>query len=92
MWRAAVERSAPGEFRAFGAALRLELSDDPDEPATPVALGYRAGRHALAALLRAMREHGTHHVSLNLPSSPRAPRDVIEELAEYVLPEFHTEG
>jgi hypothetical protein len=39
-----------------------------------------------------MREHGTHHVSLNLPSSPRAPREVIEELAQYVLPEFHTEG
>ncbi|QYD71161.1 TIGR03571 family LLM class oxidoreductase [Paraburkholderia edwinii] len=92
MWRAAVERAAPGEFRAFGAALRLELSDDPDEAATPVALGYRAGRHALAALLRAMRAHGTHHVSLNLPSSPRPPREVIEELAEFVLPEFHTEG
>ncbi|APR38981.1 TIGR03571 family LLM class oxidoreductase [Paraburkholderia sp. SOS3] len=92
MWRAAVERSAPGQFRAFGAALRLELSDAADEPATPLALGYRAGRHALAALLRAMREHGTHHVSLNLPSSPRAPREVIEELAQYVLPEFHTEG
>ncbi|CAB3764774.1 LLM class oxidoreductase [Paraburkholderia humisilvae] len=89
MWRAAVERAAPGAFRAFGAALRLELSDDPDEPATPVALGYRTGRNALVALLRAVREHGTHHVSLNLPSSPRAPREVIEELAEYVLPEFH---
>ncbi|MFC0401593.1 LLM class oxidoreductase [Paraburkholderia rhizosphaerae] len=89
MWRAAVERVAPGEFRAFGTALRLELSDDPDEPATPILLGYRTGRHALVERLRALREHGTHHVSLNLPSSPRAPRDVIEELAEYVLPEFH---
>ncbi|CAB3746542.1 TIGR03571 family LLM class oxidoreductase [Paraburkholderia solisilvae] len=92
MWRAAVARSAPGAFRAFGAALRLELSSDPDEPATPVALGYRTGRRALAALLRAMREQGTHHVSLNLPASPRAPLEVIEELAETVLPEFHRES
>jgi luciferase-type oxidoreductase len=92
MWRAAVERAAPGAFRVFGAALRLDLSADPDEPATPVALGYRTGRHALVALLQAMREQGTHHVSFNLPSSERAPRDVIEELGEYVLPAFHRDA
>ncbi len=91
MWRAAVQRVAPQSFRAFGTAMRLELSDNPHEPATPVTLGYRTGRHALAALLRAMRDHGTHHVALNLPSSARPPSDVIEELAAEVLPEFHTD-
>jgi luciferase-type oxidoreductase len=89
MWRAAVERAAPGAFRAFGAALRLDLSADPDEPATPVTLGYRTGRHALVALLHALCEQGMHHVSFNLPAAARAPRDVIDELAEHVLPEFH---
>ncbi len=78
-------------FRAFGVAMRLELSADPDEPATDILLGYRSGRRRLAALLREMRDSGTHHVALNLPASPRPPRDVIEELAAEVLPEFHVD-
>lgn len=88
MWRAAVERLSSPVFRAFGVAMRIDLSEDADEPATPLSLGYRAGRHALIALLRDMRETGTHHVSLNL-ASDRPVRDVIDELATYVLPEFH---
>lgn len=91
MWRAAVDRAVPGMFRAFGVAMRLELSADPDEPATDILLGYRSGRRRLAALLREMRDSGTHHVALNLPASPRPPRDVIEELAAEVLPEFHVD-
>ncbi|CAG4890244.1 hypothetical protein R52603_02445 [Paraburkholderia saeva] len=47
---------------------------------------------ALAPILREARESGTHHVTLNVPASPRAPRDVIEELAAHVLPEFHYPG
>jgi len=68
--------------------MRLDLSDDPHEPATPLSLGYRAGRHALIALLDGMRETGTHHVTLNLHSE-RPVRDVMEELAADVLPTFH---
>lgn len=89
MWRAAVERAASGAFRAFGVAMRLDLSDDADEPATDIPLGYRTGRHALASLLHDMRERGTHHVTLNISSERRPARDIIEEVAAYVLPEFH---
>ena len=88
MWRAAVDRLQTPSFRAFGVAMRLDLSDDPHEPATPLSLGYRAGRHALLALLNEMRENGTHHVTLN-PGSDRPVRDVMEELAAEVLPAFH---
>ncbi|ACC74612.1 TIGR03571 family LLM class oxidoreductase [Paraburkholderia phymatum] len=88
MWRAAVERLPAPAFRAFGVAMRLDLSDDPHEPATPLSLGYRAGRHALLALLDDMRETGTHHVALN-PASRRPVRDVMAELAADVLPAFH---
>lgn len=88
MWRAAVERSAAGAFRAFGAAMRLELSEQANEPATPVALGYRTGRLALVDLLQAMREAGTHHVTFNL-ATQRPARDVLDELAAEVLPLFH---
>ncbi|WP_176052318.1 TIGR03571 family LLM class oxidoreductase [Paraburkholderia caribensis] len=88
MWRAAVDRLPAPAFRAFGVAMRLDLSDNPHEPATPLSLGYRAGRHALLAVLDDMRENGTHHVTLNL-GSDRPVRDVMEELAADVLPKFH---
>jgi luciferase-type oxidoreductase len=91
MWRAAVERAAPDGFRAFGAAMRLELSADPHEPAQPVTLGYRTGRHALIGILDDMRAGGTHHVTFNL-ASERPVVDVIEELAHDVLPLFHSEA
>jgi luciferase-type oxidoreductase len=90
MWRAAVDRLPAGAFRAFGVAMRLELSADANEPATAIPLGYRTGRRALSGLLRDMREHGTHHVSFNL-TSERPVREVLEELAAEVLPEFHSE-
>jgi luciferase-type oxidoreductase len=88
MWRAAVERAAPDAFRAFGVAMRLDLSNDPHEPAQPVALGYRTGRHALIGILDALRAGGTHHVTFNL-ATQRAAADVIDELARDVLPRFH---
>ncbi|SPB13898.1 sugar ABC transporter substrate-binding protein [Caballeronia novacaledonica] len=89
MWRAAVDRAAAGAFRAFGVAMRLDLSDNADEPATDVPLGYRTGHRALVALLHDMRESGTHHVTLNITSERRPARDIIEEVAAHVLPAFH---
>lgn len=90
MWRAAVERVAPEAFRAFGVAMRLELSSDPHEPAQAVSLGYRTGRHALIDLLKALRADGTHHVTFNL-SSERPVAEIVNELADEVLPQFHQE-
>ncbi|MDR5816530.1 MULTISPECIES: LLM class oxidoreductase [unclassified Caballeronia] len=89
MWRAAVERAAGGAFRAFGVAMRLELADDPAEPAHELALGYRTGHRALIDILQRMRDNGTHHVTLNVTSERRPARDIIEELAASVLPQFH---
>lgn len=88
MWRAAVERLASPAFRAFGVSMRLDLAAHPDAPATALTLGYAAGRRALVDILQDMRAAGTHHVTLN-PGSDRPVREVIEELAEHVLPVFH---
>ncbi|WP_110692466.1 TIGR03571 family LLM class oxidoreductase [Salinicola halophyticus] len=89
MWRAAVEQSAPGEFRGFGEAIRLDLAADAGAPATPIDLGYRTGRDALIQRLEALREMGVHHVSLNLRLEERPADAIIEELAAHVLPHFH---
>ncbi|MGQ7243156.1 TIGR03571 family LLM class oxidoreductase [Salinicola sp. V024] len=89
MWRAAVEQSAPGGFRGFGEAMRLDLAADAGAPATPIDLGYRTGRDALIQKLEALREMGVHHVSLNLRLEERPADAIIEELAAHVLPHFH---
>jgi hypothetical protein len=70
--------------------MRLELSSDPHEPAQAVSLGYRTGRHGLIDILKALRADGTHHVTFNL-SSKRPVAEVINELADEVLPRFHQE-
>ena len=90
MWRAAVDRLPAPAFRAFGVAMRLELSSDPHEPAQAVTLGYRTGRLALIDILKALRADGTHHVTFNL-SSERPVAEIINELADEVLPQFHQE-
>ncbi|WP_298845286.1 TIGR03571 family LLM class oxidoreductase [uncultured Salinicola sp.] len=89
MWRAAVEQSVPGEFRGFGEAMRLDLDPDLGAPATPIDLGYRAGRDALVEVFDALREMGVHHVALNLRLEERPAEAIIEELAAHVLPHFH---
>ncbi|WP_322052429.1 LLM class oxidoreductase [Paraburkholderia bannensis] len=90
LWRAAVDRVAPGAFRAFGTAMRLQLSDAAHEPATSVPLGYRTGRIALVGLLEAMRDAGMQHVTFNL-GGERPAREVLDELAAEVLPHFHAD-
>jgi len=89
MWRAAVDRATPGAFKMFGTAMRLELSEHPDEAPTPLNLGYRTGRKGLVDILTQLRASGTHHVSLNLSGVQRPVQAVLEELAEHVLPAFH---
>jgi hypothetical protein len=37
-----------------------------------------------------IRNTSTHHVTLNLQASNRPPREILEELATDVLPEFQT--
>lgn len=88
MWRAAVDRVAPPGFRAFGVSMRLDLDANRDAPPTALPLGYATGRNALIDILRDMRAAGTHHVAPN-PGSDRPVREVIEEIAEHVLPVLH---
>lgn len=68
-------------FRAFAVAMRLDSS------ACPVRAQDRM--RGLVTVLRATGAGGTNHVTLNLATSGRAPREVIEELAAEVLSAFH---
>lgn len=86
LWRRAVERTAPGEFRSFSSSLRVDLARDRAAPAEPLELGYRTGALGLRAVIEAMRDSGVHHVMLNLTPDGRPPEEAMEEIAEAVLP------
>ena len=54
----------------------------------PIHLVWRVGRDRLIELLAALRTHGANHVVLNLKYGRRPADEVLEEIAEFVLPEF----
>lgn len=68
----------------------LDLVEDPDYPRTPIRGGYvlRTGRKGLIDLLHEWRNAGVNHAALGIQFSQRPAAQVIQELAEEVLPHF----
>ncbi|WP_426123293.1 hypothetical protein [Pararhizobium sp. PWRC1-1] len=68
----------------------LDLVDDIDFPPTPLQGGFvlRTGRKGLIALLHAWREAGVNHAALGIQFSERPVKEIIQELAEEILPHF----
>jgi luciferase-type oxidoreductase len=87
-WRAAVETAAPGVFKPFVQSFYVDVSDDPDQPPTPIHLGFRGGRHFVSRFLNTLRAIGVNHVILNLKYGARDAGAVLEELGKEILPQF----
>jgi luciferase-type oxidoreductase len=85
LWRNA-QTKVTADFRGFGQSMVLELLDKPDAPYEDINLGGRTGRRGLIDALSAMREAGIHHVAFNLTSEARPPREVMQEIAQDVMP------
>lgn len=88
MWNRSVQATATGAFSPFIQSMFIDLTDDPDTAPSPIFLGYRLGRQPLIEQLRAFADAGVHHVTFNLRHSVRPAAEVLEELAEFVLPQF----
>lgn len=88
-WRRHV-RSAAGEnaFKPLGLGGFLDLSTDPDQSFQRIPGGFRVGRNGLITYLAQARAAGIAHVALNPKVSRRPYAEILEELAEYVLPRF----
>ncbi len=69
--------------------LYLDLAADPDEPASPIHLGFRVGIKALCDYLESRQAIGVNHVALNLRFNRADPEQTLRQLAETVLPVFH---
>ena len=86
-WRGLI---ADGGFRPHMTNEWLDLVDDPNHPRTPIQGGYvlRTGRKGLIELLGEWRAAGVNHAALGIQFSQRPAAEVVQELAEEVLPLF----
>jgi luciferase-type oxidoreductase len=78
-----------GAEKPYISFLHLDLEANPHSPMKPLRFGGRGGRMALIEELEALRKSGVQHVGLHLRHSERPVAEVVEEIAEYVLPRFH---
>ena len=86
-WRDAIP---DGGFRPHVTNEWLELTEDPDFPRTPLNGGFvlKTGRKGLIDLLEQWQQAGVNHAALGMQFASRPPSDIIQELAEEVLPLF----
>ncbi|MDD0975925.1 LLM class oxidoreductase [Pseudomonas fontis] len=79
-----------GGFRPHMTNEWIDLVDDCDHPRTPLRGGYvlRTGRKGLIELLGEWRDAGVNHAALGIQFSQRPVAEVVQELAEEVLPHF----
>lgn len=86
-WRSLIP---DGGFRPHMTNEWIDLVDDPDYPRTPQQGGYvlRTGRNGLIALLAEWQAAGVNHAALGIQFAQRPAAEVIQELADDVLPHF----
>jgi luciferase-type oxidoreductase len=90
-WRAAVQRNHGADaFRPFAQGFFFELDANPDAVLTERGPYLRGGRKAALRHFEAMERLGVSHVALNMKSNRRPVSDVMDELAEFILPRFAT--
>lgn len=75
-------------FRPFAQSLQIDLSEDPDETASPLSFGFRIGHRRLVEHLADLQGIGVNHVQLGLAASRRPIREVVDEFALHVVPHF----
>lgn len=84
MWR----ESCEAVFKPFAQGLFFDLADSPSYPLEMIHSGIRIGRNSLLGYLNYLQDIGVNHLAMNLKASQRPASEVMQELAEYVLPEF----
>lgn len=87
-WRAARRDDV---FRPYGYGSFFELAENPDEPLRYIGNRFRMGRNPLIELWKQQEAQGVSHVALNLKPNRRPVEDILQELAEFVLPHFPTD-
>ena len=87
-WRNALAEVTPGQHKPFAQSLYVDLTDKADEGPRPIHLGFRSGRNHMINHLNQLEEIGVEHVILNLKYGSRPACEVIQEIGEFVIPQF----
>lgn len=86
-WRDAVRQSG-ADFKPFVQPMHIDLSDDPSAPLVAEERVTRTGRKQLIERLETLRELGVNHIVLSFKRGRRPAAEVMEEVAQEVLPLF----
>ncbi|MBB5606050.1 MULTISPECIES: LLM class oxidoreductase [unclassified Janthinobacterium] len=87
--RSAQWRTVSGGGKPYVSFIHLDLDADAAMPLQRFRFGGRTGRDGLIAELQAMRAAGVQHIGLQLRQNRRPLAETMQEIAEYVLPQFH---
>jgi luciferase-type oxidoreductase len=88
-WRAQVAAASDdGVFKPLGIGGYFYLSDKPDQPFRRIPGGFLAGRNGLRDYLELAREAGVSHAALNPKVSRQPYGEVMDQLAQTILPLF----
>ncbi|MFG3590833.1 LLM class oxidoreductase [Streptomyces sp. NPDC047990] len=86
-WRE-LTRADGGGFKPYAQATYLDLTEDPQALPRPIHQGFSVGRVSFLAMMRAWQDIGIDQLMINFKHSRRPVTEVIDELAEHVLPHF----
>ncbi|CAD0333371.1 TIGR03571 family LLM class oxidoreductase [Xanthomonas hortorum] len=87
--RVAVWHQVAGS-KPYVSFIHLNLAEHPDAPMQRHRFGGRVGRNGLITELEALRETGIQHIGLQFRRNERPLDETLHELAEFVLPRFHS--
>lgn len=88
--RVAAWRAVAGT-KPYASFIHMELDAPPDAPMRRWRFGFTGGRDALITELHAMRAAGVDHIGLHVRRNQRPLEETFHEIAEYVLPLFHSQ-
>lgn len=92
-WNSAVHVACgPELYKPVMQSLYIDLLPEADAAPRPMHLGFKIGRNALIALLSRYQAIGIAHTAFNLKYSSRPASSVMDELTEYVLPNFRIDS
>lgn len=77
--------------KPFMQPMYLDLLENPDAKPQPIQLGFRLGILYLTEYLENLRSIGVNHVAINLRFNNLHMDKTLEEIADKVLPQFHTQ-
>ncbi len=86
-WRE-LTRGDGGGFKPYAQATYLDLTEDPLALPRRIHQGFSVGRVSFLAMMRAWQDIGIDQLMINFKHSRRPVAEVIDELAEHVLPHF----